>query len=89
MDKYKEKLELALDRLATGSSFEREDGRRIDPNYMFFEPSYEVMSAGYDATRLLDGTPQFADAGFCIGHARAIYIAMRKAEAIEETAGEP
>ncbi len=36
------------------------------------------MSAGYDATRLDDGTPQFADAGFCLGHAAKIYAAMEE-----------
>jgi len=48
------------------------------------EPTYEMMSAGYDATRLEDGMPQFANAGFCIGHARSIYIAMRQVELAEQ-----
>jgi hypothetical protein len=38
----------------------------------------EMISAGYDATRLADGTPQFAEAGFCLGHAAKIYVAMEQ-----------
>lgn len=40
------------------------------------EPTEEMYSAGYDATRLESGFPQFADAGFCLGHAGKIYRAM-------------
>lgn len=40
------------------------------------EPDEGQMDEGYDATRLADGTPQFAKAGFCIGHSRTIYQAM-------------
>jgi hypothetical protein len=40
------------------------------------EPTEQMYSAGYDATRLADGTPQFADAGFCLGHAGNVYRAM-------------
>lgn len=36
----------------------------------------EMMEAGYNATRLPDGTPQFYDAGFCLGHSAKIYEAM-------------
>ena len=35
----------------------------------------EAVEAGYDATRLSDGSPQFADAGFCMGHAAKIIAA--------------
>lgn len=42
-----------------------------------------MANAGYDATRLADGTPQFAEAGFCLGHAGNIYSAMREAEISE------
>ena len=38
-----------------------------------------MMSAGYDATRLEDGTPQFSEAGFCLGHTAKIYAAMHAA----------
>jgi hypothetical protein len=43
------------------------------------EPTEKMMNAGYDATRLEDGTPQFAKAGFALGHTRTIYMAMRAA----------
>ncbi len=36
----------------------------------------EMCSAGYDATRLADGQPQFYKDGFCLGHADKIYQAM-------------
>lgn len=36
----------------------------------------EMLEAGYNATRLPDGTPQFYDAGFCLGHSAKIYEAM-------------
>jgi hypothetical protein len=40
----------------------------------------EVMCiAGYEACRNEDGTHQFADAGFCLGHAVKIYKAMIEA----------
>lgn len=40
------------------------------------EPSEAMYDAGYDATRLPDGTPQFANAGYCIGHSGNIWRAM-------------
>lgn len=40
------------------------------------EPTMEMYEAGYDATRLADGTPQFANAGFYLGHSGNIYRAM-------------
>lgn len=40
------------------------------------EPDEGQYNAGYDATRRYDGYPQFADAGFCLGHAGVIYRAM-------------
>lgn len=43
------------------------------------EPTEEMIEAGYDATRDHDGNPVFADAGFCIGHARHIFRAMLSA----------
>jgi len=43
------------------------------------EVTLAMMDAGYDATRLDDGTPQFAGGGFCLGHAAKIYAAMRAA----------
>lgn len=47
---------------------------------MIDEPTEDMMDAGYNATRLADGTPQFAEAGFCLGHTRNIYLAMRAAK---------
>lgn len=47
------------------------DGWRLVPLAM--TPAME--DAAYDATRLPDGTPQFADAGFCLGHAMQIFQA--------------
>ncbi len=47
------------------------------------EPTEGMYHTGYDATRLPDGTPQFANAGFCLGHAGTIYRAMTaRSEAI-------
>ncbi len=51
--------------------------------------SEEAVEAGYDATRLPDGTPQFADAGFCLGHAAKILLAaMDRIEATQPVSGE-
>lgn len=36
----------------------------------------DMMEAGYNATRLPDGTPQFYESGFCLGHSAKIYEAM-------------
>jgi hypothetical protein len=38
-----------------------------------------MLNAGYDATRLACGTPQFASSGFVLGSSAAIYAAMRGA----------
>ncbi len=53
----------------------RDDGWVLVPR----EPTLSMYEAGYDATRLSDGMPQFADAGFCLGHAGNIYRAMLSA----------
>ena len=51
--------------------------------------SEDAVAAGYDATRLPDGTPQFADAGFCLGHAAKILLAaMDRIEATQPVSGE-
>lgn len=39
----------------------------------------DMYNAGYDATRLADGTPQFVDSGFVLGHSGQIYRAMLSA----------
>lgn len=41
-----------------------------------YEPSEAMYGAGYDATRDDSGMPQFADAGFCLGHSGKIWRAM-------------
>jgi hypothetical protein len=51
------------------------------------EPTEAMIEAGYDSTRLAGGYPQFADVGFCLGHAAEIYCAMAFA-APSPTAGE-
>lgn len=67
---------LSVDESGVRPSARTEDqhyaGWRLVPD----EPSERMIEAGYDATRLAGGTPQFAGAGFCLGHAREIYRAM-------------
>jgi len=54
----------------------RQHGEREDCVLVPREPTEAMYDAGYDATRLPDGTPQFADAGYCLGHSGNIYRAM-------------
>lgn len=53
------------------------------------EPTEEMYAAGYDATRLSDGSPQFADAGFCLGHSGDIYRAMIAARPLPTPPSDP
>jgi hypothetical protein len=52
------------------------------------QPNAPMYDAGYDATRQADGTPQFVDAGFCLGHAGVIFRAMIDAALSEGTSHE-
>jgi len=59
----------------------------VPPGYVVVpvEPTEAMMNAGYDATRLQDGTPQFCDSGFCLGHSEKIYTAMLEAAPKEQS----
>lgn len=49
------------------------------------EPDMAMMMAGYDATRQENGAPQFAETGFCVGHAGRIFFAMIDAALSQNT----
>ena len=53
------------------------DNLRTEPEII----TLAMLNAGYDATRLTDGTPQFASAGYVLGSSATIYAAMRAAAA--------
>lgn len=67
LDKYKR---LSDDSMYLVRAFK--NGYKLVP----IEPTEEMLYAGYDATRLPDGTPQFYESGFCLGHASKIHKAM-------------